>query len=106
MHPKKSYFEYLEKKHVADKVERQDVMSSFPMNNYPKELNKKVTLLQHFKNYLEEESNQDNMPSVTKNEENADDTGAPLVYLKKWMKTRHAILFRLSNKIVQVLISI
>ena len=26
----------------------------------------------------------------------------PLVYLKKWMKTRHAILFRLSNKIVQV----
>lgn len=25
-----------------------------------------------------------------------------MVYLKKWMKTRHAILFRLSNKIVQV----
>ena len=24
------------------------------------------------------------------------------VYLKKWMKTRHAIMFRLSNKIVQV----
>ncbi len=23
-----------------------------------------------------------------------------LVYLKKWMKTRHAIMFRLSNKIV------
>ena len=26
----------------------------------------------------------------------------PLIYLKKWMKSRHAILFRLSNKIVQV----
>lgn len=25
-----------------------------------------------------------------------------LAYLKKWMKTRHAIMFRLSNKIVQV----
>ena len=24
----------------------------------------------------------------------------PLVYVKKWMKTRHAIMFRLSNKIV------
>ena len=24
------------------------------------------------------------------------------VYVKKWMKTKHAILFRLSNKIVQV----
>ncbi len=25
-----------------------------------------------------------------------------MVYLKKWMKTRHASLLRLSNKIVQV----
>ena len=25
-----------------------------------------------------------------------------MVYVKKWMKTRHAIMFRLSNKIVQV----
>ena len=25
-----------------------------------------------------------------------------LCYVKKWMKTRHAIMFRLSNKIVQV----
>lgn len=27
---------------------------------------------------------------------------APMIYLKKWMKTRHASLLRLSNKIVQV----
>ena len=25
-----------------------------------------------------------------------------IVYVKKWMRTRHAIMFRLSNKIVQV----
>ena len=25
-----------------------------------------------------------------------------MVYVKKWIKTRHAIMFRLSNKIVQV----
>ncbi len=24
------------------------------------------------------------------------------MYVKKWMKTKHAIMFRLSNKIVQV----
>ncbi len=24
------------------------------------------------------------------------------VYVKKWMRTKHAIMFRLSNKIVQV----
>ena len=27
---------------------------------------------------------------------------SPTVYVKKWMKTKHAIMFRLSNKIVQV----
>lgn len=26
----------------------------------------------------------------------------PMVYVKKWMKTRHATLLRLSNRIVQV----
>jgi len=25
-----------------------------------------------------------------------------IVYVKKWMRTRHAIMFRLSNKVVQV----
>ena len=28
--------------------------------------------------------------------------GFNVVYVKKWMKTKHAIMFRLSNKIVQV----
>ena len=28
--------------------------------------------------------------------------GSALVYVKKWMRTKHAIMFRLSNKIVQV----
>jgi len=36
------------------------------------------------------------------NTETDDYKDRPLIYLKKWMKTRHAILFRLSNKIVQV----
>ncbi len=26
-----------------------------------------------------------------------------VVYVKRWMKTKHAILFRLSNKVVQVI---
>jgi len=29
--------------------------------------------------------------------------GKDLVYLKKWMKTKHAVVFRLSNKVVQVI---
>lgn len=30
------------------------------------------------------------------------DSNQPHVYVKKWMRTKHAIMFRLSNKIVQV----
>ena len=65
---------------------------------FGKDLNKKVILLQHFKAYLLEEEKNVN---VERNEnENIDEKH--YVYVKKWMKTKHAILFRLSNKIVQV----
>ena len=84
------------------------------MNNYPKDLQKKVTLLQHFKNYLEgenpgtnkdeEKPTQVSEDNSKKNEENqgGEVTDKPFTYVKKWMRTRHAIMFRLSNKIVQV----
>lgn len=75
------------------------MITSHPLIDYPKKLDKKVLLLQHFKNYLEkdpksilsEESQNTEVPKVN-----------DVVYVKKWMKTRHAIMFRLSNKIVQV----
>ena len=80
-------------------------------------LQKKVTLLHHFKNYLEGEnsSNDNQTPSNANNnegenkEEKDEDKDKdkekdkkPFTYVKKWMRTRHAIMFRLSNKIVQV----
>ena len=65
---------------------------------FSKDLNKKVILLQHFKAYLLEEDK--NIPIERKESENIDEKN--FVYVKKWMKTKHAILFRLSNKIVQV----
>ena len=65
---------------------------------FGKDLNKKVILLQHFKAYLLEEEK--NSPVERKESENIDEKH--YVYVKKWMKTKHAILFRLSNKIVQV----
>ena len=65
---------------------------------FGKDLNKKVILLQHFKAYLLEEEK--NAPAERKESENIDEKH--YVYVKKWMKTKHAILFRLSNKIVQV----
>lgn len=48
------YFEYFEKKGT----ENQDVVCSYHLNNYPNNLQKKVTLLQHFRSYLEGDAKQ------------------------------------------------
>lgn len=92
--PNGCHFDYLEK-HGA---ERQDAVCSYNLTDYPKTLQKKVTLLQHFRSYLEGEE--------TKSTNNTE--GLPTrklehsICVKKWLKTKHAIMFRLSNKIVQV----
>jgi polo-like kinase 1 len=75
--------------------ERQDTVSNHNLENYPKDLSKKITLLQHFRTYLEAEGNM-----IPQEDKVIDERG--VVYVKKWMKTRHAVMFRLSNKIVQV----
>jgi polo-like kinase 1 len=60
-----------------------------------------VTLLQHFRSYLEEEAKgkpeeKEQTPAEAPKKDQHD------VYVKKWMRTKHAIMFRLSNKLVQV----
>ena len=114
--PKTNNFNYIERR-MSDK---QEIAYSHTITDYPKELQKKVTLLQHFRSYLEGDSNNagglvtsseiknfEKVTSTNNNEEVkiADDTLKKInnyVYVKKWMRTRHAIMFRLSNRIVQV----
>jgi len=55
-----------------------------------------VTLLQHFRSYLETNASQQENERINKKAE------GNCTYVKKWLKTKHAIMFRLSNKIVQV----
>ena len=95
---KRDVFEYLERKNN----EKVDLMQTWTIKIYPKDLHKKVTLLLHFRSYLEgvraiNTQATDNAEEVPPNQRQP-----PMVYLKKWMKTRHASLLRLSNKIVQV----
>ena len=100
LNPKTNEFNYIERR-ASDK---QEISKTHTMSDYPKELQKKVTLLQHFKNYLEGESSS----KVQVKEEKSEDKNKVIeeetkfTYVKKWMRTRHAIMFRLSNKIVQV----
>ena len=82
------------------------MMSQFSFTNYPSDLQKKVTLLTHFKSYLEQNYDpQEKEQLIQRNKLNqANKLQYPpgSVYVKKWMRTKHAIMFRLSNKIVQV----
>ena len=107
LNPNTKEFFYIERR-VSDK---QEIINCHSMDDYPKELQKKVTLLNHFKNYLEGESNPspESQPKESQSEEkekdkdvNDEEKKKPYTYVKKWMRTRHAIMFRLSNKIVQV----
>ena len=110
LEPKSGAFNYIERR-VTDK---QEVITSHTLTDYPKDLHKKVTLLQHFKSYLEGDQNKTPNSSDKQPEGNPSPSETPsesgsgvkqpgtYVYVKKWMRTRHAIMFRLSNKIVQV----
>lgn len=91
--PSGTYIEYMERR----SQDKQDMMSQYLITDFPRELQKKVTLLQHFRSYLEGERNPQPNAQIDELQKSQ-----PLVYVKKWMKTRHAIMFRLSNKIVQV----
>jgi len=87
---KLSYFE-------KNKNEKQESSSSYQITDYPKELQKKVTLLQHFKNYLGGNEKLNNESNTERDSLSEND-----IYIKKWVKTKNATMFRLSNKIVQV----
>ncbi len=74
--------------------------------NYPDSLQKKVTLLKHFRNYLIEQHKRDESAdegNIANQLTNAsEEASRSTVFLKKWVRTKHAILFRLSNHTVQV----
>lgn len=79
--PKGVYFDYIERK-VADK---QEVIHSHTLSDYPEEFHKKVTLLQHFKNYLETESKDSIDNKEQENDENykgSERKVADIVYVK------------------------
>jgi len=110
LNPQGWSFNYIERR----QSDKQEIVSTHSLNDYPKELQKKVTLLQHFRSYLEGDTNSIGAEMKTNNpisstpiegNDKSDDASKKsfnFVYVKKWMRTKHAIMFRLSNKIVQV----
>lgn len=78
----------------CERKAKEDVKLEHTMDDYPEALEKKVTLLAHFKSYLDQNFNKEEI-------EHKEPIREP-VYVSKWIKTRHAKMFRLSNKVVQV----
>jgi len=79
---------------------RQDPQpQTYSLSEYPESLQKKVTLLNHFRNYLVEQHNK--VENLASSRHSGID-GPNLPYLRKWVRTKHAILFRLSNETIQV----
>ena len=109
--------------------EKKDMIYSFPLNEPPKEIEKKVLIFQNFKKYFEEEIKADKEKEEKEKEEKEEDKKlvmckiakkkpkklekvktAPkeneikeeIIFVTKWMKTKQSIIFRLSNKTIQV----
>ena len=81
------------------------------IDNYPDTLKKKITLITYFRNFLSRGPGvkpvKDGQPEVMytskgKQPLKCDPHETEMVYVKRWLKTRYAIIFRLSNKSVQV----
>ena len=70
---------------------KKDVAVLHNLISYPQELRKKLMILHNFKTYLEGES--PNNEVIAESSSN---------YVKKWIRTKRAILFRFADKTVQV----
>jgi polo-like kinase 1 len=110
--PAGDVFHYLEKQD-ENKVE---VMSIFRIDNYPEYISKKVILLNYFKDILTGtklevlKSDFDKKGDILQNLVKETNTKLEnpnqsqiFVYLKKWLRTNCATIFRLSNKICQII---
>ena len=141
--PQQKRITYVERK-ISDK---QELLYTFSINEYPDDIKNKVNLFNEFKNFLVDEikikhsntlynskdKNKLNFElneetkekikrkstkinkkqlSVSSDKQNQDDENnfdinnnieeIDFIFVKKWLKTRHAMIFRFSNKIIQV----
>lgn len=113
LNPDGRRFDYVTRR-TQDKPE---MMSTHSIDDFPEDLRKKVTLLRHFRGFLlgnggdqrnEATSGESSLPFMHPQPEEpasvlTDGTRAEQPYVKKWMRNDRAILFQLSNKIVQVI---
>lgn len=99
-------FQYIERKASLGPMRRDEpVIGTHNLSKYPDDLQKKVTLLKHFRNYLIEQKKKSDALDISSQASASQVLSKEktnLVYLKKWVRTKHAIFFRLSDNTVQI----
>ena len=87
--------EYLEYARGTDKT----VMNRhcYTMTTYPDTVQKKITLMKHFKSYMQE-----NLYKASQYTFVDESKTHNMDFLVKYMRTKHAVLFRLTNRLVQI----
>ncbi|KAJ3353534.1 Cell cycle serine/threonine-protein kinase cdc5/MSD2 [Allomyces javanicus] len=104
--PDGHHFEYLYSCRTDSSMPGVMKRQAHTMTQYPPDLAKKVTLLHHFREYMNQNMAQGAAPSVpsTPTTTGCGDTAktADLEFLIKYYKTAAAVVFRLSNQVVQV----
>ena len=71
-------------------------MQSYTVHEFPEGLGKKVKLLKNFKQTLDTKISAEES-SLQKSQRLKE-----FVYVKKWLITKHALVLKLSNKVIQV----
>ena len=80
-------------------IEKNEKYSSHMLfDKFNNNMSQKVNILQKFKGFLLEESKDDNKFVILEGGINA----IQFIYIKKFVRTKHAVLFRLSNLTVQI----
>lgn len=106
--PEGSQFDYITRR-MRD---RPETRSTHSFEDYPEDLKKKVTLLRHFRSYMLADTFEtrdgaslgvSGLPAPTKSHHITEP--GQLCFVKKWTKNKSAIMFQLSNKVVQTVFS-
>ena len=97
LHPNCFNFVYVRRESSQTKESLDVLCTHLTFADYPAELKKKVILIQHFKSYL------DGVKFTPPTEaEPPSDKRYWEIFVKKWRRANKAVLFRLSNRVIQV----
>ena len=89
------YFDHIHAASTGDQF--QGVSRNYPVDEYPRELNNKVYLLKHFESYMLDRLLGDHSYTY---EDRTLTRG--MVFVTRYLRMKHVIVFRLSNDVLQV----